>query len=291
MQYELECGHCGYQFVLDAVTLPRTTKCAVCGGILTLAVPVALVRSPAPEPPAPPKAPLSPLALIPPLDEESTDRERPLAEPWALLRTWLNAARSAVEFARPVYALFLCLDLFCCSLGPAVKGGSIMWFLSMLGMVLLFPTILHIASQLVLMRTPLTHGGHLVRASMGFFAFALILGFSLAKHTPAGAIILAVLFVLLAAEMWIEFLARLGQRLGDGALTSTARVYRVRFWFGSVLALAFLMGSFLAERADSAPLVWIGRAAAGSIGLVLLEKYVGLLRLATRTVARRAPSV
>src|SRR5207249_2652232 len=81
-QYELECGHCGFLFTLEEAALARTVKCAVCGGMLTVAVavPVALPPAPppppAPVPPAPaPKRPV-PLPAPPEPEPETGDADR-----------------------------------------------------------------------------------------------------------------------------------------------------------------------------------------------------------------------
>src|SRR4051794_26427104 len=121
MQYELECGHCGYQFVLDVVALPRTTKCTVCGGLLTLAVPVAVVP-----PPAPPEPPAKPKPISPP-DAPPKTRTRHLAEPWPGVRSALNNAARAVDLTRALFVLFLVLTFLAMWLVPEAKRTEGDW--------------------------------------------------------------------------------------------------------------------------------------------------------------------
>jgi hypothetical protein len=286
MQYELECGHCGYQFVLEAA-LPRTMTCAVCGGVLAIVVPVPLAP-----PPVSPK-PLAP-ARAPARDERPRSKPRPprFAEPWPAVCVWLGTARTATDLARILYAGFLFLDMCLFSFVPEAKGaehGAIVRLLAMLGTALLVPTILHIGSQVVIAQTPRTHGGNLARASLGALVLAPVVGLAVSKHTAEGAIALAVLFVLVAAGVWVEFLARLGQSLGDDALADAARTFRVWLPFGLVGLASFLTLALVAARASSPPLVWFGRAATGVLGFVMLSHYAAVLRLAVDAVARRAP--
>src|SRR5262245_42346371 len=94
MQYELECGHCGYLFTLEG-PLPRSVKCQVCGAMLTLAVaaPVAPKEAPKPDPPPPPPPPeipelpakVIPVAEAPSFPSLLPDRPA-LADPAAALR-------------------------------------------------------------------------------------------------------------------------------------------------------------------------------------------------------------
>lgn len=288
MQYELECGHCGFQFVLDVSELPRSAKCTVCGGVLTLAVPIEPLPVPKPPPArAPDHTPL-PFPVPPLVDEVPIGRPRKLAEPWVTIRLWLNTARVATDFGRALCGVFLFFDLIVCSVGPRPNG--LMWFPMMLGTALLLPGIVHIGSQVVLLQTPRTHGGDLAVASVGFLVLSVLLGLGLSKHNESGALTMAAVSALVAAGMWIEFLVRLGQSLRDDALVSAVRTYRVWFWFGLVPAGLFLVGAFIAEQNKLALLVWLGRAGVGAIVIVLLGKYSAVLDTAARAVARRAPA-
>ncbi len=293
MRYDLECGHCGYQFVLDVGALPRTVKCTVCGGVLTLAVPIPI--DPPPVPPAPkppPPKPPRPRRPVPPVsdaDEPDEPLARPLAEPWPLVRTWLDAERVITGLGLSLYFVFLVMDLFVVP-GERTAEAVFVRALVVLAAALLLPAIFHLGSQIILASTPAAHGGRVAHISAGLFVLALILTiFGVIAREP-GAVALAVAVAFVSFGFWLAFLGRLGRRLGDDELTDAARAYRVWFPFGVVVFAALLMCAVMAATAPSPPLVWIGRAAAGVVGLVLLRLYAALLRLAVDAIDRRAPA-
>jgi hypothetical protein len=284
MQYELECGHCGYQFVLEAA-LPRTTKCSVCGGVLAIVVPVPLA------PPAP--APPLPAAPAPALDNPAPEiRARLLAPPWPAVRFSLGCARHVTDFAATLLAVLTAVTLI---VGPRVQPAA-WWVIGHLPSgstcALLLLAVLHTVYQWRCASAPRMCGRGFTNASLltlpstvGGFALGWFPGWAGLFFQVFGAAAFAISF-----GYWLAFLGRLGRRLGDAALVEAAQSYRVWFPFGLVLLAVLLTGAAVAERAPSPPLVWFGRAGAGVLGFVLLRQYAALLRIAVSAIDRRAPA-
>jgi ABC-type amino acid transport system permease subunit len=289
MTYELECGHCGCFFTLDGRSLARSVKCPVCGGTLTVAIPVPKTPpKPTPPPPKPPAVP-APVPTAPPVPAGTPEPE--ICLPWPIVRTWLNTARTATDFARPCYLLFLCLDLFLFSFAPdARKEGAVVRMLAMLGAALLIPGLIHIACQIACCQVPRTHGADFARTSVVLLLIAFVAGSGLFERSAPLAVVLAVLFMLSSCGVWLLFLILLGERLRVRELGVKATAFVWHFSFGVIGASALLCGAFLAEQVRAGILVWIGQAGAGVIGFVLLCRYSALLNTATFAVDRHAPA-
>jgi hypothetical protein len=286
MQYELECGHCGYQFVLDVTELPRATKCAVCGGVLTLAVPVPVAPKPPPSAKPPPPVPAPPVVD----EKEPDDRERRLAGSWPLVRAALNSARVATDFARAVFVLFLALAFVAAVIPKPERRDEDWQLVALVGYALAVPALVHALCQLQCAQAPRTHGGGLARASLLTLPCA---GGSVMASLPGwGGVLFAVVGgtgLVVSLGFWFAFLTRLGARLDDDELKSAAQACREWLPLGLVLLAALLIGAAVAARAPSPPLVWFGRAGAGVLGFVLLRQYAALLRVATEAIDRHAP--
>lgn len=295
MQYELECGHCGYQFVLDVVALPRAVKCAVCGGVLTLAVPV-----PVPPKPAPPKSatpvPHKPVPGPKPPTPARGDsvpeiRVRCLAPPWETVRFALGWARATTDLASILLVALTAITLVA---GPRVQA-AVWWATGGLPACvctafLLF-VVVHAVCQWQCLEVPMAYGWKKVNASLALLPSA---GIGVLGWCPGWAGVfftLASTAALIGSLMfWLAFLTRLGQRLSDEDLADAARSFRVWLPFGLVLLATFLTTALVAAGAPSPPLVWFGQAAAGALATVLLRQYATLLRTAVEAIDRCAPA-
>jgi hypothetical protein len=288
MQYEVECGHCGFQFVLDVSEVPRTVKCAVCGGTLTLAVPVP-IGPPAPPPPAPkPRAPLPPPALALPPAEPAPVRPRRLEHPWETLRQALHWARATTNFASVLVILLTVVTLLVGPrVAPAPLGSQVP---TGIGWALLLLAVVHTACQALCTRAPRNYGRPLANASL------LVLpsvGVGVLSWSPDRIGVIAALMTgvgfTISFGFWLAFLAQLGRSLGDDALARAARSYRVWLPFGLVLLLTFLTLALVAAQTPRPPLVWFGRTAASVLAIVLFRQYAAVLRLAVNALEHRAP--
>ena len=295
MQYELECGHCGYQFVLDVTALPRTTKCTVCGGVLTLAVPVPIAsparKAPAPPPPAPAKPPPPPPLPAPAGADPSDDRARRLVEPWRSVHYGLWLARVATIVAVPVCVPLLCVGSFLTPFVPPAQRGPVENVLWVLLAAHFGPAALHLAGQLRCLDSALKlPNARLVVASCVLSIASCLSPIGLTMtNSPAVAVSAFVVMNLAAFGAWTVFLARLGTRLGDDDLTFAVRAFVLWFAFGTVQAVTLLAGAYLAAGAERPVTAGCFRFAASAIGFFLLYKYSAVLRTAMRAVARRAP--
>lgn len=289
MQYEVECGHCGFQFVLDVSEVPRTVKCAVCGGTLTLAVPVPIGPLPAPPPPALKLwKPLPPApAVVPPAPEPAPVRPRRLEHPWETLRQALHWARATTDFASALVALLAAVTFL---IGPRVPPPLGSQVPTGIGWALLLLGVVHTVCQALCTRVPRNCGRPLANASLLILPSVGVgvLSWSPDRVGVISALMTGVGFTI-SFVFWLAFLAQLGRSLGDAALTEAARSYRVWVPFGLVLLLAFLTLALAAAVAPSSLLVWFVRAAGGVLAFVFFRQYAAVLRLAVSALERRAP--
>jgi hypothetical protein len=318
MRYELECGHCGYRCVFGEHELPRSVKCEVCGALLTVAVPVPIASDEPPLPPAPAPAPLPPPESPPepvpakpepappspdppfapfapfapgPFDLDGADpeeRARRLAPPWPTVREGLNGARSVADLATVLYALSLSLLL----VGAAVTSGernALDGWVWCLAPAVVFPAFLHATCQGTCALTPRTHGGRLIVGSLCMQGCSIVALEGLSSN-PARVffVIAGCVALVVACGLWLAFLARIGQRLGDHALQLATWSYSSWFWAGCVVSVVLICFSVLV-RTDVAVLAWAARAGAAVIGLLLIRGYSALLRTALLAIDRRAP--
>ena len=304
MQYELECGHCGYQFALVA-PLPRSVQCGVCGGALTLAiaVPVAPPVAP-PAPPSPPPPPRTkPLPPPPPVvDEEDEDEpeERTLAEPWPGIRNWFNAARVAADIGCALLVLVVCLDLYVMPVVSATRESTVLRFLMLAGMAIAVAAFPQSSAAFAITRVPRTHGRKWMHASVALLGLSLAAGAlahriaTVVGSTDSSAAAVAgttvVLFVGTAFIVWLTFLARLGRGLGDEDLVCTAVSMRAESLAVLAITAIFLTGAVVAERVGVATTAWLARGAAGVGWIVSLRQYAAILRVVVATIDRRAPA-
>lgn len=282
MRYELECGHCGYQFVLDAVVLPRTMKCDVCGGVLAIAVPVPVAPPVLPKPAPPVSVPVPPAVDVPP-----RPRAKPLAEPWPSVRAAFGWGKVAVGFAAALLVAVVVANL----VGPRPSSDDPWAAARLPACAVLLPVLLHTACQIQCAGVPPAYGRGLANASVLVLPLAVggcVLGWGSDESRAVFAAVGAA-GALFSLGLWLAFLARLGERLGDGTLTTAARAYSAWLAFGLVQAVTLLVAAYLAEGAGGAPLGRLGRAGAGVILLFLLWKYSAVLRAAVRAIDRRAP--
>lgn len=295
MQHELECGHCGFQFALDGPPFPRSVQCSVCGGRLTIAVPLAPPTAPEPEPPKPILPLLPPKPAPPPVDEDGPVEPAPEGL-WPIVSEWLDVARSATDFGRVLCALVVALDLLVCPLPfNAAPESAVTRLLILLGVVLVPPALIHAGVALIAAQTPPAYGGWLVRMCVGLLFLSPVAAGCAndgAKGNPAavvnGAIFAAVAVCVVAAfVLWLRFLVRLGRSLRDDELAAAAKSCYVWFPFGLALTAMFLTGAAVAEEAAyKAPFAWFGRAAAGTVVIVSLRRYAALLRVAVVAIGR-----
>jgi len=291
MQYELECGHCGFQFVLDATALPRTVQCSVCGGKLTIAIPVPVAPPPAPV--LPPEVPKPKPSAPKPVADEGEPAEPAPEGLWPIVSEWLDVARSAAVFGRVLCALAVGLDLLVCPFGNA-PDSAVARLLALLGVALLIPALMHVGVAVIAAQTPPAYGGWMVRGCLGLLFLSPLAGGCVhdgAKGSPdsvvTGATFAAVALCVAAAfVLWLRFLVRLGRSLRDDALAGAAKEFYMWFPLGLVLATTFLTGAAVAETAKVGPLAWLGRAAAGAVVVVSLRHYAAVLRIAVVAVGR-----
>jgi hypothetical protein len=305
MQYELECGHCGYQFVLEVAVLPRTTKCAVCGGVLAIVVPVPLAPPRAPPPPIPPRPALLPPALTPVVDEAPKPAPRPpvpppapadadtpgdwvrLAEPWRSVCFGLWLAHNGTAVAGALWAMAICVGAFIALLEPRGERAPLENLLWILLAVHLIPAALQLAGQLRCQAVSESYGRRLVTTSCVLSLLSCVLPCCLAS--AGGPALTAVVFValnLVAFGFWLAFLKRLGRRLRADALMSAFDDFGMRFGFGVMALVAFLATAYRTAHVGSG-LLWLSLTGAVVIGFFLLWQYSVLLRVATRAVVLR----
>ncbi len=323
-EYELECGHCGSAFTLEAGAVARQVRCPVCGGSLTVAVPIPVVPvTPAAEPGAvPPPTPAAAVRPLPaywtpaapppesepapvpapgfpalsPAPPDLSDlnpalRARYLRPPWPAVRNGLGWARLSAYVALPIYGCFLVVGLVVAPVVPA--GGQELVARVLVGLTLIqvVPMLIHTIGQIECSSAPASYGGAL--AAKGAFlmgsAAPVMVGSLVPDLLPAVAVCGGVL-LLLSFALWLRFLGRLGQRLGDRALVVDTWSFGSWLWIGSAAGL-FLLGGAVMVTAVSGirGLGWLCRAGTGAIGLLLLAGYPGLLRTASVAVARRGP--
>jgi hypothetical protein len=319
LKYELECGHCGSVFTLEEAAVTRQVRCPICGGGLTVAVPIPIVpvvppAGPFPPPPAPLLPPVVPPpppipADVPPIpappvpapsfpsfspalpdlsDLPPELRAMYLAPPWPSIRTALDRARLATYVSLSLFGLLLFADLV---VAGFVGGNERLLFvkaLMALALAQMFPLLIHIAVQIVCTAAPATHGGELPETSVWLLGLAMPAAAGLVLADMA---LLAVLvgggMALLSFMLWLRFLGRIGQRLGDRALVAGAWSFSSWFWTGFAVGMFLVCASLRGGVGDGWS--WLGRAFAGGIGLRLLVGYAALLRTASLAVARRGP--
>ena len=301
MPYELECGHCGFQFVLDAWPLPRSVQCSVCGGKLTLAVP--LSPPTAPEPP-----PLPPRDIGDKRDEDDAGAEpeelgpRRLADPWPVIHIALNVARTAAEVGGVLYAVAVAFHLFVSpftSVANEARATDRMLTVTVISLII--PTLMHVVVMgVAATRFPPAYGGHRALASVGLMVLTLLAagavhGVTNARRLPDTTVIgltttTALLGGAAAFAVWLTVLVRLGGCLGSGPLTNRARAVWTWFPFWVVLVASFLMCSVVGESAKAPPVAWAGRVLLAGTVLAALWHYSGLLAFAVGTVESRAPA-
>lgn len=294
MPYDLECGHCGYQFVLDADPLPRTVRCTVCGGLLTLAVPRPLALPPAPPLPEPPPAPPKPVPPrpVPGADTPPKARAKSLTEPWAAVRRSLKFARVSVVVAVALSVPPWLLSTFVTPFAPEAPFGQgervwVAWLI----VALLVPIVCHLGAQFRCMtKVPESYGSAFAGTSCVLSVMGVLSSATL-KLSDGGMIFGFVFFPLgfTALGLWFAFLVQLGEGLGDRALPKAARAYPAWLVFGLVLVGVLLVAAVGAGRTGNVPQVRNCRAGAGLIYLFLLWNYAGLLRTAVDAIDCRAP--
>lgn len=315
MKYELECGHCGSSFVLEEGAVTRQVRCPICGGMLTVAVPIAIVPpvapavappppstptppEPEPPPPAPPPPAPDPVPSFPAFAPARPDlydlapdlRARYLLMPWPDVRTGLNLARFGAYLAIPFYVLLVAMNLV---VGPLARPGDELFLQNAtfgLLLVQLLPALVHFVGQLSCLRVPASHGAQTLRTSIWLLCVSLVglIGaFMPDLHIVASFGTAAM--VLVSFGLWLAFLARLGQRLDDRPLMTAAWSYSSWFWVGLFVGLFLVVGSYYSKREGAVFLSWCLRGAAGAVGLLMLAAYASLLRTASLAVARRGP--
>jgi hypothetical protein len=207
-----------------------------------------------------------------------------------VVRTWLKVARIAIDFGRGLWLFFLCVDLFIDSFDRGITAPeAVQGMLLLLAVTLVVPALVHLSAQLVVGFVTFSRCGTLALVSVVFPAATFALGVFAAADSTVGAILLYGVGVVYGPLLWFLFLMRLGHTLGDHALVSAVRGYHIWFWLGVGLAAALLVLSSYTAHGALWPICWLARAGAGFAICVLLRDYVALLRLVTRTVARRAP--
>lgn len=302
MPYELECGHCGFQFVLDAWPLPRSVQCSVCGGRLTLAVPLSPPTAPEPPKPAPKPRP-APRADDAGEDDEEEPEEfgpRPLAAPWPTIHDALGTARTAAEVGGVLYAAAMVFDLFVSPFTSWADGGRATdRMLTATVIALIIPVLIHIGAMCFAAQIPPAYGGRRVLASvvlvvLAVFAAGAVYSVASAGNLSRPAVIglttcTALLFFAAAFAVWLTVLARFGACLGSDSLTERAQTVRTWFPFWIVLVASFLTCSMVGESANAPPIAWTGRALLAGTVLAAFWHYSGLLALAVGVVGRRAP--
>ncbi len=288
MQCELECGHCGYQFTLDAAELPRTTRCAVCGGVLAIVFP-RVIPEPAPPPPPKPKPKPKPPAPAPAgADPVPGDRARRLIPLWKTVRSALNRARITADLTTVLFAAVTAMTLVA---GPG--GRSAPWWAAspfpvyVCGAFLLLAFV-HAVCQCQCLSVPAAYGRQKVNTGLVLLACAGIGVFGWCPGWAGVAFVLASAAAVTASfGFWLAFLTQLGRRLGDDELADAARSYCVWFPFGLILFAGFLIAATDVPGV-SIVLAWFEQAAAGVLGVVMSRLYANLLRLAVRAIDRRA---
>jgi hypothetical protein len=175
-------------------------------------------------------------------------------------------------------------------ISPAGTSGdqsALKIWVGCMGPAIVFPAFLHALGQLMCALPPRTPGRWLIGASLLMQGCSLVALKGLSSDPARGFFVLAGSVALVVAfVLWLAFLARLGQRLGDSELQLAALSYSSWFWAGCVGAVVLICFS-ASVRTDI--LVWAGRAGAGVIGLLLIRGYSLLLGTAIRVVERRAP--
>jgi hypothetical protein len=302
-QYEVECGHCGYQFTLDGAEKPRSVKCAVCGGALTIAyaIPTEPEKPPAPPPPhgfpslppLPPRPgppPILPVPARPVLDFLPLEfRAGRLVAPWAQVYRALHNARVATDAAFIVYLLGLCLIVLGMPIFSGPRSDTVQP-IACLVLLLVIPVITHAGYQLGCgSSVPQAYGGRIALLSAGlFWSIPLFTALVLAKNPVlavggSGGLFLASSFI------WLWFLRRFGKAFAEVRLVVQVWTFTLRYCVGMIVAGGLVTLAALASEAGSIFVAWVGQSLAGVAGAVLLREYSALLRLAAETVARRAP--
>ncbi|MCI0700382.1 MAG: hypothetical protein L0241_04810 [Planctomycetia bacterium] len=308
MQYELECGHCGYRFALEERTLVRSVNCLVCGAMLTVAVPVPIIPDEPPTPPAPPPT-LPPEVPPPPEPAEELsfpplvpdrpalgylnpwERVRHLTPPWPQVYHALDRNRIVTYLTCAFYIFYLSLVLVVLPMMSAAEQTVSVTLLSCMSVIFLLPVAVHAINQTACLKVPATHGGEMVSVSLIVLIVSplAVLFACLSGSIWRLFIGVAVVTIPISLSFWLAFLIRLGNRLGDHDLKTAAESYAFWFWFGLLTMLALVIGGYLGEQARSGLIAWSSRAGAGVIGLLLLWNYSSLLYTASLAVARRAP--
>jgi hypothetical protein len=206
------------------------------------------------------------------------------------VRTGISSARTLAEFVRGFYALFACLGVAAAVFAlpePQLSADQWLGF----GVVFMILVVIHAAGQWTGTQVPRTHGRGLAVASVSALVF-LPLGFVGLASRPmeVGAVIVGVGAVGASFALWLAFLIRLGQSLGDSHLERWARAYTLWFGFGLVQSALLLGTAYLLALVGFAPGAWVCRALAGVIGYLMLHRYVVLLRAAVMAIDRRAPT-
>jgi hypothetical protein len=305
LTYELECGHCGcrftQQFTPDERASTRHVRCPICGGVLTIAIPVPLVRArpvPSATPPADPKPPPRP-SPVPPLPHEPEIesstlppelRARHLEPPWPTVYTGLARARNAVYLALPLSFVLLILDL---GVRPLADSGDEHFVTNVMLVLLvtqLLPIFVHLTGLIACTAAPVSHGGELARSSARLVGAAalLVTGIVLSGQWLFG-LFAAVVLLVFACGVWLGFLERLGRGLGDPELVREVQSYARCFWIGVLVGFLLPGAVAFSEYRSGGSVGWGWRVAAGVWSIWLLIGYLALIRTACRAVAQRAP--
>jgi hypothetical protein len=279
----------------------RSVACPVCGGVLTVAVPVVPPPAPPPPPPPPPPAPVRPPAPAKPptapgdLDDlHPEDRAWHLVPPWPIVRTALSSARVTATIAKWLIFLILGVAYIAAVTTQRNSRGDEEPVVGVCaGVLLVLPALVHLANQFACVQVPRVYGGRLVRGCVVClgFSFCGLLGLPL---TPMPAALLlgavSVLGMVISCGLWVAFLARLGERLGDRALCAGMRSFTVWYWLGSVSIVTLFAGPYLAHgKSERGVLLWCCWAGAGATTAFLLHRYALMLGRAVRAIARRGP--
>lgn len=189
-----------------------------------------------------------------------------------------------------LFTLFMGLDLFLIPFAAPRGENAVMQMLSFVGPVMMLPAAVHIVSHVGCVAVPRSHGGDVARLSAALLGFSAIAGVCILSYRGEIVVIVGCLaFAVTSFGVWLVFLGRLGEQLGDEDLVGAARTYTLWFWVGLSQAAVLLCGAYVADRVGAGPLVWFGRAGAGVIGFLLLRHYGSLLRTAVRAIDHRAP--
>lgn|GEM_PF-2610002 len=323
-QYELECGLCGYLFTLEESALTRLVKCSVCGGVLSVAIPVPITpESPVRPPPIPfaPKSPIlpRPVPSVPPTpgplappskpSEEPAPRFTPpvpdwpepseleleeralrLSPPWSSVRNGLQTARTAARLSLILAIPLVGLVLIVGSVADVPQRSTIRLLTWIVALGQLFPAAVHMSGQFACMKVPRQYGSRFASASLCLVWIAIVCLISFdAPYAATVAIVGSATAWLASCGFWFAFLARLGRQFGDYALEESVRWFALACVVGGIVIANLLFCAHLATYLGSTSVGGILRVGASLVGLWLLNRYAPLLRTASLAVARHAP--